>query len=105
MKCKAEFIFKSLEKKEGGTFVNDKGDSINYGPRYLLQVDEVSESGKIGERIFRVNVNNTVLISKLREVDSYSPIVLFFDIVLYRDGCRIDVLDVSLLEQDKSHTK
>ena len=49
MQARGKFVFKSLERKEGGKFINEKGEEINYGASYQLKVDE-NKDGVINER-------------------------------------------------------
>ena len=58
MKCKGEFIFRGIERREGGNFINEKGDTISYKPSYKVKVDEVTEKG-VFERVLKVAEENT----------------------------------------------
>lgn len=84
MRCKGEFNFKSLKKIDGGKFVNDKGQEIEYKSKYLLKVDEIVD-GDIYERVFKIPIDS-ILISQLMHKDIYSKIVLEFDIKLYANS-------------------
>lgn len=93
MKCRGEFVFKSIEKREGGSFTNDKGQSVNYDMAYLLKVDEVSQNG-INERKLKIDKNNTVLLNKLQNVKPYDKINLICDVVLYGANAKVIPIDI-----------
>lgn len=78
--CKGDFIFKSIEKREGGTFTNDNGKEIEYDASYRLKVDEITENG-IDERIFKIPLKFKTLYEDLKALKPYEAIILEFDIV------------------------
>lgn len=88
MKAYGEFVFKTLEKKSGGKFLNDKGQEIEYGDKYQLKVDEVSSDG-INERKFNVDINNLSLVSALQKMKPYEKIKLECDIVIYNSSAKV----------------
>lgn len=95
MKCKGEFIFRGIERRDGGNFINDKGETISYKPSYKLKVDEQTENGLI-ERIFKISEEQTQLINVFQTLDNYSKIIILFDITFY--GTKINLVpeDVEL---------
>lgn len=95
MKCKGEFIFRGIERRDGGNFINDKGETISYKPSYKLKVDEQTENGLI-ERIFKISEEQTQLINFFQTLDNYSKIIILFDITFY--GTKINLVpeDVEL---------
>ncbi len=93
MKCKGEFVYKSIEKREGGSFTNDKGQAINYDMAYVLKVDEVSQNG-IFERKLKIDKNNTVLLNKLQNVKPYDKITLICDVSLYGANAKVIPVDI-----------
>lgn len=88
MKAIGEFIYKCLEKRGAGEFTNDKGENIKYGESYVLKVDEVVD-GNINERKLKVDVNNTSLIDKLKQLKPYEKISLECDVVLYTNSAKV----------------
>ena len=52
MYCKGTLIFKSIEKRSGGTFKNDKGQDVNYDASYVIKADEVKDK-EVNERKFK----------------------------------------------------
>ncbi len=78
--CKGDFIFKSIEKRDGGTFTNENGKEIEYDASYRLKVDEITENG-IDERIFKIPLKSRQLYEDLKALKHYDAIVLEFDIV------------------------
>lgn len=93
MKCFGEFVFKSLRKREGGTFKNDKGQDVNYDEAYVLKVDEVSNDG-VDERTLKIDKNNTVLLNKLQNKKPYDKINLVCDVVLYGANAKVIPIDI-----------
>lgn len=93
MKCKGEFVFKSVEKREGGSFTNDKGQAVNYDMAYVLKVDELTQNG-IFERKLKIDKANSVLLSKLQNMKPYDKINLVCDVVLYGANARVIPVDI-----------
>lgn len=96
MKCRAEFVFKSIEKRDGGEFKNDKGDTLKYDPSYILKCDEKSEQG-INERKFKFPVTNKVLAEQLNCLEPYTKIELEFELTIYSSNCKIT--PIALIEE------
>ena len=82
MKCKGEFIFRGIERKDGGNFINEKGETISYKPSYRVKVDEQTESG-LKERIFKISEEENQLINDFQTLDIYQKIIMTFDVALY----------------------
>ena len=95
MKCKSDFIFKCLEKREGGEFTNDKGELVKFASCYTMKVDEV-EGEKITERIFKFPTNNQDLYSQLSSLNAYDKISIIFDVVIYRNNARLTPIDIEI---------
>ena len=93
MRCKGEFVFKSVDKREGGSFTNDKGQAVNYDMAYVLKVDEISENG-IFERKLKIDKANSVLLSKLKNLKPYDKMNLICDVVLYGSNARVIPVDL-----------
>ena len=97
MQAKGKFIFKSLERKDGGKFVNEKGQEVNYDASYQLKVDE-NKDGVINERKLKISQKNDILVQKLMKKNPYEPIELLCDIDFYGSVARVipvDLLDNS----------
>jgi len=82
MKCKGEFIFRGIERKDGGNFINEKGETISYKPSFRVKVDEQTERGLI-ERTFKLAEEDVQLANDFRVLDNYQKIIITFDVVLY----------------------
>lgn len=93
MKCEGRFIYKSIERKEGGEFTNDKGQVIKYNPTYAVKVDEV-RGDKIIDRIFKFPETNQELANKFKQVNPYEDIIIAFDIEIYNSNVRLLPIDV-----------
>lgn len=88
MKAIGEFVFKGLEKRDGGEFTNDKGQAIKYKPSYVLKVDEVLE-GDVNERKLKVDTENISLIDRLKSLKIYDKIKLECDVKLYANSAKV----------------
>ena len=97
MQAKGKFIFKSLQRKEGGKFTNDKGQEINYNASYELKVDE-NKNGVINERKLKIPESNNILIEKLNKKNAYDSIDLLCDIDFY--GSVAKVIPVDLIDSN-----
>lgn len=82
MKCKGEFIFRGIERRDGGNFTNDKGETISYPSSYRVKVDELTLDG-VFERVFKVAEKNSQLINDFQTLDNYQKIIITFDVALY----------------------
>ena len=96
MKCKSEFIFKSLEQRQAGKFTNEKGECIDYPQSFVMKVDEATDNG-INERKFKFPIDNTDLANKLYKLQPYTKIMLELEVVLYGSQARVtptNIVDV-----------
>ena len=69
MKCKGNFKFKGLQKRDGGVFKNNKGEEIQYKESYVIKADEETENG-IYERSFKIAVDSP-LVKDLKDLELY----------------------------------
>lgn len=98
MKSQGKFKYKCLEKKDAGTFVNDKGQKIDYPAKYILKVDEIGQDG-IEARGFKVAIDSTI-VPKLVNIEPYSDVIIDFDIQFTKSGAvTITPADVKLLNK------
>ena len=88
MQAVGEFVYKGIETRKAGEFLNDKGDTVKYNEACILKVDEVVD-GSINERKLKVDVNNTMLIDKLKKLVPYNKFNLKCDIVLYQNSAKV----------------
>ena len=93
MQCRRKFLFKSLERKDGGKFTNEKGQVINYDASYQLKVDE-NKDGVINERKLKIPEKNNTLVQKLMKKNAYDPIELLCDIDFYGSVCKVIPVDL-----------
>jgi hypothetical protein len=99
MQAKGKFIFKSLERKDGGKFTNERGQVINYDASYQLKVDE-NKDGVINERKLKISQKNDLLIQKLMKKNPYDQIELLCDIEFY--GSVAKVIPVDLVDNSNN---
>lgn len=97
MKCIGDFIYKGIEKRDGGEFVNDKGQAVKYDDSYVLRVDEVV-NGVSYERKLKVSKKNTTLVTKLQALELYKPVKLSCDVTFY--GNTVRVIPVELIDSN-----
>lgn len=95
MKCKGNFVFKTLTHRDGGSFKNADGNEVKYPSAYILKVDETLDNGEINEHKFKINENNTLLLNFLKDLDAYQKIVIEFDITLYTGRIGLEVSNVT----------
>lgn len=92
MKCKGNFKFKGLQKRDGGVFKNNKGEEIQYKESYVIKADEETENG-IYERQFKIAIDSP-LVKVLEGLEVYDDIEIEFDVKIY--GSRISVTPTSV---------
>lgn len=88
MKCQGKFIFKCIEKKEGGEFVNQKGQKVVYDPTFQVKVDEIID-GKTEERIFKFKASNKELANNFEKFNVYDKVIIDFNIELYKTSVKL----------------
>lgn len=93
MKCRGNFVFKSLNYRDGGSFKNSDGVDVPYKPAYVLKVDEVSENGEINERKFKVAEDKKDLLSTLQEFSAYQKIELEFEVIIYATRVSLELFN------------
>lgn len=93
MKSVGEFVFKGIEERAGGEFVNDKGQAIKYDGSYILKVDEKTEKG-IYERKLKIAKDNMALVNKLKGIEVYTPIKVECEFAFY--GNKVTVIPTDL---------
>lgn len=93
MKCQGDFIFKGIEKKDGGEFTNDKGQKIVFKPTYQISLDEIV-NGKAEPRTFKFPVENQLLADKFKSLKIYNAILVDFNIELYKTNVKLVPCDV-----------
>lgn len=96
MKTSGEFKFKSIEEREGGEFVNERGQKIKYDGKYVIKLDEQSEDGKINDRRFSIDKKDIDLINQFKSLPTYSDIKIEFDVRIFNSQVRL--VPVKLLE-------
>lgn len=99
MICKGTLIFKSIDKREGGTFKNDKGQDINYDSSYIIKVDEV-KGKEVNERKFKFSQTNKVLYDKFVDIEPYTKVDITFDIIISTNACKLVPVDVTTEIED-----
>ena len=92
MKCQNNVVFKSVEERVGGTFTNEKGQTINYDKSYLVRFDEEVD-GSIQERKVKFKGSNASLFSKFKTLKAYDKINLIFEVTLQNSGCKLEITD------------
>ena len=86
-------VYKGVAKRDGGEFLNDRGEKIVYDPSYVVKVDE-EVNGEIHERRLKFPISNKNLYNKLNELDSYSKICLVCDVQLFSGNAKVLPIDI-----------
>lgn len=97
MKCEGNVVFKSIQKREGGSFKNTKGELVDYEPAYIVKFDE-NIDGIISERKAKFPDTNVALYSKFRTLEPYAKINLIGNVVFQNSGCKIEILDFNVIK-------
>lgn len=98
MKAKGLFMYKSIQKRDKGSFINkETGEVIEYDACYVLVVDEIEEDSKITERRFKIAEKDTDLIAEFSSLDPYTKIEMAFDVTLYSANAKLTPLSFDLV--------
>lgn len=100
MQCEGMFKFRGLTHVDAGSFINDKGQDVQYKESYKLKVDELTQYG-LQERVFKLAPDSNLL-PVLRQLNVYDDVHLLFDVIVYASGCR--VIPVGIMK-DKQEEK
>lgn len=98
MQTIGNFVFKGLEKKNGGEFTNERGQLIKYPESYQLKVDEIKD-GVVSERKLKVSVDNDKLVQKLMRKNIYDKIDLQCEIE-FGNGSVAKVVPIDLVDSN-----
>ncbi len=93
MKSRGKFKFKSLVAKEGGEFINNKGEKVPYKASYALKVDEITEEG-IFERTFKLAADS-IIVKDLQTLEPYTDVIIDFDVKFYSSNVSLIPIAVS----------
>lgn len=94
MKGTGEFMYKSIEAREGGKFTNDKGQEINYDACYQLNCDDL-ETNSVK---FKVLTKDKELVETFRSFKPYTKVKIDFDIVIKNNNCKIIPIAVQKMQ-------
>lgn len=97
MKCQGIVIFKSIEKREGGTFKDSLGNDLSYSAAYVVKFDE-NLDGKINERKAKFPDTNVSLYTKFKTLQPYTKIELVGDVIFQNSGCKLEVTDFNVVK-------
>lgn len=100
MKAEGNFIFKSIKAREGGEFVNQQGQKIQYQPSFQVKFDEYVD-GEAKERSIKVAQDQIDLVTKLKAFNPYTQVGLVFDVGFNVTGCFIKLVDANELQKKK----
>lgn len=100
MKCKGEFIFKSISKVEAGEFKNSNGDIIKFDSSYKVLLDSWRDD-KVYEFKIKLNEDSKELIQKFKTLRPYQQIIIEFDVLIYNNQVRLIPIDLSFNSNNK----
>jgi len=93
MKCEGSFIYRGIEEKEGGEFINNNNQKVKFDPTYQVKVDEEVENN-IVERKYKFSRSNVELAEKFKRLKPYTKIIIAFDITQYNNNFKLIPTDV-----------
>lgn len=96
MKCKGNFKYKGIKKRDSGIFQNDKGEEIKYKECYLIKLDEVTESG-VYERTFKI-ATDSQLLNTLSQIQLYQDVLVEFEVQIFATTCRLIPVNVTVVK-------
>lgn len=99
MVCTGHFVFKGIEERDGGEFVNQQGQKITFEPTYQVKVDE-NVDGKIQERIFKFKQTNKALAQEFKGINVYDSIEIDFNVELYKNSVKLIPCEVHYTEEE-----
>lgn len=88
MICQGQVVYKGVEKREGGSFKNDKGQEVEYTSSYLLKFDELVDGDPI-ERKVKFPSQNKELYNKFKELDVYTKVTVEFEVKMGQNTCKL----------------
>lgn len=97
MKCEGNVVFKSIEKREGGSFKTANGEVLNYAAAYVVKFDE-NVDGNISERKAKFSDTNVALYTKFKSLEPYTKINLIGNVVFQNSGCKLEILDFNVIK-------
>lgn len=98
MRTEGQFVFKTIEERKGGKFVNSNGQTVTYNNAYVIKVDEL-ENDKIYPRTFKFSVNDKDLFNKFSKLNPYEDITIEFIIRNFNNNISLIPVDV-IVEHD-----
>lgn len=98
MRSSGVVMYKGIEERAGGSFKNDKGQTVDYDKCYVLKFDEIID-GKINERKLKFPFADKNLYDKFIVFEPYTMVDLFCDVVFMQNACKLVPINVEL------HTK
>lgn len=93
MKCDGIVIFKSIDKRQGGTFKNSAGQDIDYDASYVVKFDEIL-GNSFNERKLKFPISNKVLFDKFSDIEPYTRVRIICDVVLSTNSCKLVPIDI-----------
>lgn len=99
MKCQGNFIFKSIEHVDKGSFTNASGQVVNYDGSYKLNVDEWVD-GKLNQLKLKVSEKSTDLLNRLRMLKPYQEIVVDCDVQFFNNVPRVVPVDFKIVNSN-----
>ena len=97
MKGSGTVIFKSIESRDGGKFVNDRGQEITYQMCYIVKLDEIVD-GKIKDLKLKVAEENKTLISNFKTLKPYTEIDLKFELDFSGANVKVVPVDFTIVK-------
>lgn len=80
MVSELECVYKGIKEIKGGSFLNEKGETINYNDTYRIRFDQIL-SGLPKET--EIKITKELALNLARNLQIYDKIVIKFNIIIY----------------------
>lgn len=82
MVCKQDVVYKGIKETKAGSFINDKGDTINYKESYKIRFDQII-NGLPKET--EVKISKELALNVAKNFSIYDKVVIDFNVVVYSE--------------------
>ena len=92
MVCDLDCVYKGIKEIKGGSFQNEKGDTINYNDSYRIRFDQII-AGLPKET--EIKITKELALNLAKNLQIYDKIVITFNVIIYNSNTiRINVKNV-----------
>ena len=80
MVCELECVYKGIKEIKGGSFINEKGETINYKDTYRIRFDQII--GGLPKET-EIKITKELALNIAKNLQIYDKIVINFNIIIY----------------------